>query len=82
MCRYNGKPYMTPDFLNKGLAFSITAEDKKAINAALRNYAKVVGKEPDTSLSTMRERAADGKLLPEKKAVKAAIAAKSGRGGR
>ena len=82
MCRYNGKPYMTPDFLNKGLAFSITAEDKKAINAALRNYAKVVGKEPDTSLSAMRERAADGTLLPEKKAVNAAVISKAKQKGR
>ena len=77
ICRYKGESYITPDFLNKGLAFSIPIEDKKAISATLRGYADAVGAKVDTSLSTMRERTADGKLLPEKKAVKAAIVAKT-----
>lgn len=67
MCRYKGESYITPDFLNKGLAFSISIEDKEYLTDALLGYAAAVGEKPDTSLSTMRERTADGKLLPEKK---------------
>ena len=81
-CRYNGEIYMTPEFLNQGKAFSITAEDKKAISSALKRYAAAVGKEPDTSLQSMRERRADGTLLPEKKAVNAAVVAKAKQKGR
>ena len=81
-CRYNGEIYMTPEFLNKGQAFSITAGDKKAIAAALKRYADAVGAKADTSLSTMRERTADGTLLPEKKAVNAAVVAKAKQRGR
>ena len=81
-CRYNGEIYMTPEFLNKGQAFSITAGDKKTMNAALKRYADAVGAKVDTSLSTMSERTADGKLLPEKKAVNAAVIAKAKQKGR
>ena len=73
---------MTPDFLNKGQAFSITAGDKKAISAALKRYAAAVGAKVDTSLSAMRERTADGTLLPEKKTVNAAVVAKAKQKGR
>ena len=82
MCVYGGKPYMTEEFLNTGRAFSVSAADKKEISAMLQRYAAAVGEKPDTSLSTMRERTADGTLLPEKKAVNAAVVAKAGRGGR
>ena len=82
MCLYNGKPYMTPDFLNKGLAFSIPAEDKKSLCDALQDYAKALGEKPDRSLSAMRIRTAEGVLLPEKKAVKAAVIAKTKQAGR
>ena len=82
MCRYKGESYMSPDFLNKGLAFSITEEGRKTMTDALLGYAAAVGEQPDTSLSAMRERTADGKLLPEKKAVKAAVVAKAKQEGR
>ena len=76
-CLYKGKPYMTEEFLNTGLAFSITPEDKKEIVAMVRDYAAAVGVKPDMSVLTMRERTPDGKLLPEKKSAKAAVVAKA-----
>ena len=82
MVCYKGKPYVGARDINAGVAFSLSEQNKREMEACIQEYAKAVGKKPDTSLSAMRERAADGKLLPEKKAVKAAIAAKSGRGGR
>ena len=82
ICRHKGQAYMSPEFLNKGLAFSITAEDKKSLCDALRDYAEAVGKKPDKSLSAMRIRSPEGVLSPEKKSVKAAVVAKAGRGGR
>ena len=82
ICCYNGKAYMTEQFLNTGKAFSVSVDGKKEISAMLRNYAAAVGDKPDTSILTMRERTADGTLLPEKKAVNAAVAAKAKREGR
>ena len=82
MCRYKGQTYMKPEFLNKGLAFSIPAEDKKVISVALQSYADAVGEKPDTSVSAMRSRLPDGTLLPEKKAVNAAVVAKAKQNGR
>ena len=76
-CLYKGKPYMTEEFLNTGLAFSITPEDKKEIVAMIQDYAAAVGVKPDLSVLTMRERTPDGKLLPEKKSAKAAVVAKA-----
>ena len=82
MCRYNGAVYMKPEFLNEGKAFSISSENKKEINNMLQKYADAFDMKADTSLSIMRERTADGKLLPEKKTVNSAVVAKAGRGGR
>ena len=82
MCVYDGKPYMTEDFLNTGKAFSVSAADKKEITAMLQRYAAAAGDRPDTSIQSMRERAADGMSAPESKAVNAAVVAKAKQEGR
>lgn len=82
MCRYKGQVYMPADFLNKGLAFSIPVQDKKEISAALESYADAVWEKPDTSISAMRGRLPDGTLLPENKAVNAALVVKAEQKGR
>ena len=83
MCLYEGKPYMTTDFLNTGKAFSISQQDKKEISDMMRDYAAAVpGAVADKSVLSMRERTADGKLLPENKAVNAAVIAKAMQAGR
>ena len=82
MCRCKGQAYMSPEFLNKGSAFSVPETYKKEIFDMVSDYAKAVGGKPDASILTMRERAADGTPSPEKNAVNAAVVAKTKRAGR
>ena len=54
MCVYQGKPYMTAEFLNSDKAYSVPKKDAKAIRAALTDYAKsVAGAKLDTSIDAM-----------------------------
>ena len=54
MCVYQGKPYMTAEFLNSDKAYSVPKKDAKAIKAALTDYAKsVAGAKLDTSIDAM-----------------------------
>ena len=83
MCRYKGQIYMKPEFLNKGLAFSVPADDKKEIADMVSDYARTVGVKADESVLTMRSRLPDGTLLPENdNAAKTAVAAQMARNGR
>ena len=83
MCRYKGKQYMTTDcFLNEGMAFSVSAEDKKEFADMTRHYAGAVGAKVDTSVMSMRSRSASGRLLPENNTVNAAFASKAKQSGR
>ncbi len=82
MCRCNGAVYMEPEFLNKGLAFSISVQDKKEINDMLQNYAGAFNMKADTSVLSMNSRSENGKLLNENKNVAAAFAAKAKQKGR
>ena len=54
MCVYQGKPYMTAEFLNSDKAYSVPKKDAKEIKAALTDYAKsVAGAKLDTSIDAM-----------------------------
>ena len=54
MCVYQGKPYMTAEFLNSDKAYSVPKKDAKEIRAALTDYAKsVAGAKLDTSIDAM-----------------------------
>ena len=54
MCVYQGKPYMTAEFLNGDKAYSVPKKDAKEIRAALADYAKSVsGAKLDASIDTM-----------------------------
>lgn len=63
MCLFEGKPYMTPEFLNTGKAFSITKKDRDEMTKKISDYAKAVGVAPDTSLMTMNLRDEQGNLI-------------------
>ena len=54
MCVYQGKPYMTAEFLNGDKAYSVPKKDAKEIKAALAAYVKAVpNAKLDTSIDTM-----------------------------
>lgn len=54
MCVYQGKPYMTAEFLNSDKAYSVPKKDVKEIKAALAGYVKAVpNAKLDTSIDTM-----------------------------
>ncbi len=54
MCVYQGKPYMTAEFLNSDKAYSVPKKDAKEIKGMLADYAKsVAGAKLDTSIDTM-----------------------------
>lgn len=54
MCVYQGKPYMTAEFLNSDKAYSVPKKDAKEIKGMLADYAKAVpGAKLDTSIDTM-----------------------------
>ena len=63
MCLFEGKPYMTPEFLNTGKAFSITKKDRDEMTKKINAYAKTVGVAPDRSLMTMNLRDEQGNLI-------------------
>ncbi len=69
MCRHNGQTYMTEDFLNKGMAFAVSVQDRQEISAMLKDYAAATGTKADASISAMRTRSSNGALLPDNKAV-------------
>ena len=82
--RHNGKPYVSEDFLTKGLAFSIKPQDKQEIYAAMIDYAKAIGGKADISVLKMNDRTADGELIParNKDEVKTAAVTKAKQQGR
>ncbi len=82
LCVFQGKPYMTADYLNSDKPNALTAEAKKEIKAVLADYAKFVpNAKPDTSIDKMATRDKDGKILePAKMRSNAAVLAKSAQG--
>ena len=84
LCVFQGKPYMTADWLNSDKPNALTAEAKREIKAVLADYVKAVpGAKSDMSINKMATRDKDGKILePAKMASNAAVLAKftQGRG--
>ncbi len=82
LCVFQGKPYMTADWLNSDKPNALTAEAKREIKAVLADYAQAVpGAKSDTSIDKTATRDKDGKILePAKMASNAAVLAKSTQG--
>lgn len=79
MCVYQGKPYMTAEYLNSDKPNALTAEAKKEIKAVLADYAQsVAGAKLDTSVDKTATRDKDGKILePAKMQSNAVVLAKA-----
>ena len=60
---------MTEDFLNKGMAFAVSVQDRQEISAMLKDYAVATGTEADPSIAAMRTRSSNGMLLPDNKSA-------------
>ena len=71
---YHGKPYISPEVLNKGKAFSIKPQDKQEIYAEMIDYAKVNKGNADISILKMNDRTEDGKLIPPRNKTANAVA--------
>ena len=86
MCRYKGQPYMTAKFLNTGMAYSVSPQDKAEISAMMQDYAATVPEaKADVSVTTMRDREPPAEPAPVKRKNKtkaAILAAALGRNGR
>lgn len=82
LCVFQGKPYMTADWLNSDKPNALTAEAKREIKTVLADYAQAVpGAKSDMSINKMATRDKDGKILePAKMASNAAVLAKSTQG--
>ncbi len=84
MCVYQGKPYMTAEFLNGDKAYSVPKKDAKEIKAMLADYAQsVAGAKLDTSVDTMALRDGSMRIVKpanrQSSAVVAALKQKEGR---
>ena len=84
MCVYQGKPYMTAEFLNSDKAYSVPKKDAKEIRAALTDYAKsVAGAKLDTSIDAMALRDGTMRIVkPANRLSNAVAAALKQNGGR
>lgn len=84
MCVYQGKPYMTAEFLNSDKAYSVPKKDAKEIRAALTDYAKsVAGAKLDTSIDAMALRDGTMRIVkPANRRSNAVAAALKQNGGR
>ncbi len=84
MCVYQGKPYMTAEFLNSDKAYSVPKKDAKEIKAALTDYAKsVAGAKLDTSIDAMALRDGTMRIVkPANRLSNAVAAALKQNGGR
>lgn len=82
LCVFQGKPYMTADYLNSDKPNALTAEAKKEIKAVLADYARsVAGAKLDVSVDKMATRDKDGKILePAKMQSNAVVLAKAAHG--
>lgn len=68
ICQYKGKPYINPEFLESGKAFSVPMTDKAVMTAAAEDYAsKVKGVPLDSSLKRMYVRDFTGQIRPPEK---------------
>ncbi len=79
LCLYQGKPYMTAEYLNSDKPNALTAEAKREIKAVLADYARsVAGAKLDVSVDKMATRDKDGKILePAKMQSNAVVLAKA-----
>ena len=76
LCVFQGKPYMTADWLNSDKPNALTAEAKREIKAVLADYVKAVpGAKSDMSINKMATRDKDGKITyPAQHKVNTAVA--------
>ncbi|HBO58846.1 MAG TPA: hypothetical protein DD624_02925 [Alphaproteobacteria bacterium] len=78
LCVFQGKPYMTAEYLNSDKPNALTAKAKREIKAVLADYANAVpGAKLDTSINKMATRDKDGKIMESAKMqVNKAVASK------
>ena len=84
LCVFQGKPYMTAEYLNSDKPNALTAETQKEIKAVLSDYAKsVAGAKLDTSIDAMALRDGTMRIVkPANRRSNAVAAALKQNGGR
>ena len=84
LCVFQGKPYMTADWLNSDKPNALTAEAKREIKAVLADYVKAVsGAKLDTSIDAMALRDGTMRIVkPANRRSNAVAAALKQNGGR
>lgn len=84
LCVFQGKPYMTAEYLNSDKPNALTAEAKREIKAVLSDYVKsVAGAKLDTSIDAMALRDGTMRIVkPANRRLNAVAAALKQNGGR